>query len=184
MWFRNNAQVAEVEIRKVIGAAKTKVLLVDPYFTALGAKLYLPWVTGSGVQNEILTSSKGLREISLTDEGDEMGGTKWAKRELAHLEALSNELNHAVAARRVNSTLVKVMGGDSPAIHDRFLVVDESAWLLGSSLNSFGTRGTMMVELPSPEAVVPELVHVWKDPTSLDMGERIEVLRRQLQEPA
>lgn len=183
MWFRDNPLAAEREVRRIIGAAKTRLLLVDPYFTEVGVRLYLPWVTGSAVENEILTSSGALRGISVEgeSEGEDEEGRR-ARRELSHLTALSYELDRAFAARQINVTRVKVMQGKRPPIHDRFLVVDESVWLLGSSLNEFGTRGTMMVELPVPSEVVPELVEVWD--SSPGLRDRIEILRGDLGERA
>lgn len=183
MWFRDKAPAAEAAIRKLIGAAKERVLLIDPYFTKVEATLYLPWVTRSTAKNEILTSSHGLRQISPSieeNEGQESKVGRRVKRELAHLQALSTELNDGLAARRINPTVVKVMTGSRPPVHDRFLIIDGNIWLLGSSLNNFGTRGTMMVELPAPMAVMPDLVALWVSDTSKEMSQRIDFLSRQL----
>ncbi len=186
MWFRNDAPAAEAAIRKLIGTAKQRVLLIDPYLTAVGAQLYLPWVTDSNASTEILTSSHGLRQIALaskiSDRAEDKSGRR-ARRELAQLEALSTELNDGVATRRINPTVVRVMTGQEPPVHDRFLIIDSSVWIVGSSLNDFGTRGTMLVELPAPGAVMPDLLALWVDKTTQDISARIQSLRKQLAVP-
>lgn len=54
------------------------------------------------------------------------------------------------------------MPGESPDVHDRFLLVDDAAWMLGSSLNAFGKRGALIVALPSPTELRSELTLVWQ----------------------
>ena len=44
-----------------------------------------------------------------------------------------------------------VMTGDNPAIHDRFLIVDDTAWFCGGSLNELGNRMSCVVKLPDSE---------------------------------
>ena len=52
-------------------------------------------------------------------------------------------------------------------IHDRFLVIDDRVFLLGSSLNRFGDRGTMIVQLHAPEIVREELLRELNDGKAL-----------------
>jgi hypothetical protein len=106
----------------------------------------------------VLTSSSGLRKTVIY-ESDLRG----RQLELRQLERLRDELKAAVERRDLNATEVRVMGGKSSAIHDRFLLVDERVWLLGSSLNEFGSRGTMLVELPLPSRIVSKLDDAWND---------------------
>lgn len=54
-------------------------------------------------------------------------------------------------------------------MHDRFLVVDVSVWLLGSSLNEFGSRGTMLVALPEPDAVTRRIEQAWTQAVPLEV---------------
>lgn len=61
----------------------------------------------------------------------------------------------------VNQLEVKVMVGEKADIHDRFLITDNFVWLLGSSLNEFGSRGTMLVRLPEPKAVIETLESIY-----------------------
>jgi hypothetical protein len=60
------------------------------------------------------------------------------------------------------------MEGKHPAVHDRFLYVGERLWMLGSSLNHFGGRGTLMVSVPDPDPVLEDLERVWDDSQELN----------------
>ena len=60
------------------------------------------------------------------------------------------------------------MRGKCPAIHDRFITEPERLWMLGSSINAFGSRGTMMIAVPDPEPVARDLERVWDDSQALD----------------
>jgi hypothetical protein len=102
-------------------------------------------------------------------------GVRPAEVERAQLQELETQLTAARAAREVNHTIVRVMTGKHPAIHDRFLIVDDRAWLLGSSLGAFGERGSMLVELPFPTQVLPELERVWLS-ESTSIAERLNYL--------
>ena len=43
---------------------------------------------------------------------------------------------------------IKVMPGKKSPVHDRFLIVDGTVWVLGASLNEFGSRGSLLMKLP------------------------------------
>ena len=60
------------------------------------------------------------------------------------------------------------MAGDSAPIHDRFLVLDNDIWLLGSSLNEFGERGTATVRLPYAPEPLENIERVWGDARPLE----------------
>jgi hypothetical protein len=162
-WFREDVTAAENAVRKILSTARTRALVVDPYFGAEDVKPWLPTITGRATEVQVLTSGVGLRQRSTlsASQGDR-------ERELYQLEALRTEIQTVSAEGSLNPTTVRVMIGAHPAIHDRFLVADERVWLLGSSLNMFGTRGTMLVELPLPLAVLPNLEEVWHESLSLD----------------
>jgi hypothetical protein len=177
-WFRDDPELAQRRVRKILAGARSTVVVLDPYFRAADIRPYLPWVTGRDVQIQVLTSSKGLRDIphSLALGGD--GTTKWAQRELQHLLDLRSEIEACVSQRLINQAAVRVMTGDHPS-HDRFLIVDQKAWTLGSSLNAFGTRGTMLIELNDPEAIVPELLRYAEAGGSKTVDERVADLQSQ-----
>jgi hypothetical protein len=176
LWFRNAADAAQEHIRKLLGNASSRVVLLDPYFIATEVQRYVPWAAGRDVEILVLTSTKGLREISHAAALGNDGKEKKAQRELNHLMDLQAELDRCLSARLINPTSVRVMTGDDP-IHDRFMIIDDKAWLLGSSLNAFGTRGTMMVELEHAQEVIPELLKYATETASKSLEHRVAHLR-------
>ena len=45
-------------------------------------------------------------------------------------------------------------------MHDRFIVIDKEVYILGSSLNEFGSRATTLFKVPKPK-VLREQVKRW-----------------------
>ena len=145
-WFRDQAADAVQALRELIGPA-TAVLLCDPYFGGDDLLRVVLAITDLKVPVRILTSAKFLRY-------GHRGGTT----EAAHL---TSRLAEARATMPINPIEVHVMPGDHPAIHDRFLHVGERLCMLGSSINHFGGRGTLMVAVPDPDPVLEDLERVW-----------------------
>jgi hypothetical protein len=147
-------------------------MLVDPYFAADDIQVWLPVVARRGVEIKVLTSRAGLRQRTLPGVA-----VKGRDLELEHVKRLSEGLKAAERDQVVNPTKIRLMRGKHPVIHDRFIVADDHVWLLGASLNEFGARGTMLVALPLPGEVLPELEKVW-DTESVSLDERLGELTR------
>lgn len=176
-WFRGEVEAAERAVQEILSSAKQRAMVVDPYFAADDVKVWLPAVTNRGVEIQVLTSSAGLRHRTI--QGVALKGRELERE---HLSRLSAELTTAEDARLVNPTAVRVMRGKLPPIHDRFIVADDRVWLLGASLNEFGTRGTMLVALPSPGEVLLELEKVRDTAESVTLAERLIQLKAPAQE--
>jgi hypothetical protein len=148
-WFRDQATDAVQALRELIGPASAEVLLCDPYFGGDDLNRVVLAITDPKVPVRILTSAKFL-----------LSPHPGATTEAAHL---ATRLAEARATTTINPIHVHVMPGDHPAIHDRFLSVGERLWMLGSSINHFGGRGTLMVAVPDPDPVLEDLERVWGD---------------------
>lgn len=42
----------------------------------------------------------------------------------------------------------RVLTGKKAELHDRFIVADDNVWMLGCSLNEFGSRATTLIRVP------------------------------------
>ena len=62
---------------------------------------------------------------------------------------------------------VRVMPQDSPIIHDRYLVIDNSVWHFGPSFNEIGARVGVATKLPDPISVRRFISKVWCRSTPL-----------------
>jgi hypothetical protein len=149
-WFRAQASDALAELRQLVGKAHDQVLLVDPYFGGEDFDRVLLAIQDPGVPVRVLTGAEHLRRHN----------KRHAMEESEYLEIRVAE---AQAAGRMNPVELHVMQGDAPAIHDRLLRVGADVWMLGSSLNAFGSRGTLLVKAPDPEPILSDVEAVWKE---------------------
>jgi hypothetical protein len=155
-WFSGKKADAMTSIRALVCVAEREILVIDPYFGPDELFDFMFAVETEEVPIQILTSSELLKQSSsLHGRRSTMGESLLAQQ--AHVATLEN----------MNPVEIRVMTGKRPPIHDRFLLIDRSIWLLGSSLNEFGSRGTMMVALPDPEPVREHLLKAWNDATAL-----------------
>lgn len=64
---------------------------------------------------------------------------------------------------------IRVGRGNKAPVHDRFIVLDmKDVWLIGSSLNELGSRGTTVVRLPHGGPVRDALIDHWDVAILLD----------------
>ncbi|EYF06834.1 Hypothetical protein CAP_1531 [Chondromyces apiculatus DSM 436] len=155
-WFRNQKEEARALLRSLFSEARSHVLVVDPYF---GAKELVEFTLAVGrydVPIHILSSAELLKKPAFHGCTLEKG------------DQLLNTLGQTCKQERMNAFEIRVMTGDRPTIHDRFIAFDRRIWLLGSSLNEFGSRGTMMLALPDPDAVRGDLLRAWEEAASLE----------------
>jgi hypothetical protein len=145
-WFHGNQSEAAAFIRSLIGRAQKRVMIVDPYFAGRELIRFAHATTRPDVQIGILTSAKVLRETK-----DAFNPALEAGEGLFAASLNFNQQQQHGALE------VRVMPGDIPSIHDRFLVVDDDAWLSGNSLNEIGERAGIILRLPDPLPVVAQL---------------------------
>jgi len=156
-WFRGQEDEAVDVLRSLLHQATREVLIVDPYFSGMELVKLMLAVGREDIPVRILSSAEVLRK----QHGH--GGVAGAEG-----ERLLDVLKQVRAHKRMNPFEIKVMPGKTPSIHDRFLLIDDKIWLLGSSLNKFGSSGTMMVALPDPESVREQLSRSWNDAMGLE----------------
>ncbi len=159
MWFDlNEEKKAEEVIRDFVGKTQQELLIVDPYFGATELLRFALAVGHSTVPIRILSSRAYLNEkMEFNSSSNE-----------TRAELLKKNLDHVCAQQGVNRIEVRVLAGKKSIIHDRFLRSDTSVWLLGSSLYEFGSRGTMMIRVPDPDAVREKLEAAWNDSKTLE----------------
>jgi len=143
-WFHGNRSEATTFIRDLIGKARKRVWIVDPYFATTEFFSFALATAYDDIDVVILTSSDELKKADQIDVSNEAGAVL-----LRQLES-RKEMSHIK---------VRVMTG-TPAVHDRFLVIDDKVWLTGNSLNSIGDRAGMMISVPEPSVVVDRLNEV------------------------
>lgn len=157
-WFETDEEErAERVIRNIITHTTEQMLIVDPYFGARELLRFALAVSRSAVPVRILTSKVFLNDKFPESPTGETNGA-----------LLQKNLQNISKSAGVNSIEVRVLkGAKKPAIHDRFLRSDSKVWLLGSSLNEFGSRGTMMIRIPDPDPIIERIEAAWSEAKAL-----------------
>ena len=155
-WFRQQKGHARDVLRSLLNEANSNVLVIDPYFAAEEFGGFVLAVGRYDIPINVLTSAEVLKE----------GTSKGSEIEKG--DQLLKGLQELQRHDRMNPFEIRVMAREKPAVHDRFLVIDSRIWLLGSSLNEFGSRGTMILALPDPDAVRGDLEKAWNESEGLE----------------
>ena len=137
-WFKHRDE-ARAFFREKIARAQDRVWLCDPYL----ADLELLWFahdTKIGVEIVILTS----REAGFDDDLHALGSMAFQLRQLQE-------------KRPEGSVRAHVMRGRPPPLHDRFLVCDQTVWMVGNSFGTVGERAGVVVRLPDHEEPITNL---------------------------
>jgi hypothetical protein len=144
-WFGDNAPAAASFVRSLVGDARRRVQIYDPYVTGLELFRFLQAVSRRTVAVRAVTSRLPFKVREAT-----------ARSEL--IAEFEREAKRLVDYRKGSSEVeIAVLGGDPPPLHDRFLVVDDDVWFTGNSLGTLGDRAGMMIRLPDPAPVVANL---------------------------
>lgn len=124
-------------IGELLGKAKSNCLFIDPYFSDKDAETYIPFIGNLDCAIKILSSKSVMKQTLPTD--IESTGVKLGKV----LKGFAN--------RMVQCSL---MAGSTPEVHDRCLIIDDVAYILGSSFNEFGSRITTLFKVPEAKAFI------------------------------
>jgi hypothetical protein len=154
--IQKKRQEAEDFVAGLVSRAQRRVLFVDPFFGVRETRLFALRVSNSNVTVRILTGQLGLLAP-----GESRHERSLLAADLVHLANLAKQ-------KPVVVPIVRVMpGGETPAIHDRYLVVDDEVWHCGPSFNELGDRLGVMVRLPDPITIRRAINAVWSQSTLL-----------------
>ncbi len=143
-WFHGDRESATVFLRGLISGAKHRLWIVDPYFTTIELIKYALATSNTTLPVLIVTSAEAMTKNDRID----------PKRKAA--EVLQAQLPNL--AKHGNFTIHVLTG--SPAVHDRFIVVDDSVWFSGNSLHTIGERAGMIVKLRNSAEIIANLTEI------------------------
>ncbi|WP_417441328.1 VPA1262 family N-terminal domain-containing protein [Idiomarina sp.] len=148
-WFSDGSREEAMRfIQSELRQAKSRVIIADPYLAGLqlGQFLYAvnPETTGVTLLTSNLAFKSRKEELSKIDNFDE---------KLAELEKFG----------KITANVHVLL---SPILHDRFMVIDDSVWFLGNSLNTLGDKASLIVKLPNPNEVIEKLKGMLKQAAS------------------
>lgn len=143
----------------LIRRASRRLIFVDPYFGRRELRDLALRNENPAVKPYILTGHPGLR----ANVGDAPGFQVQAGL------ALVSDLVVLKEQYGSRTPVVRVMpGGNTPDIHDRFLIVDDEVWHCGPSFNEIGERTGVIVRLPNALEIRRAVSRVWARSQSIE----------------
>ncbi|TCM51126.1 hypothetical protein C8J36_110133 [Rhizobium sp. PP-F2F-G48] len=147
----DNRDVARTEIRRILEGASHRVWIADPYLGGRQIFQFIHAVSRLAVEIRLITSRLAFEGPTLAEDKND--------------GVLENLDRHAIFTHGLQSLKERgfadvetwVLRGKSPPLHDRFLVVDNTVWFSGNSLNALGARAGLILKVPDPHAIVTRL---------------------------
>lgn len=143
---------AREAVSKHLNKASKVCMMLDPYFGA-GDLFYVYLIRNASIPVQIITSAAFLKKNAIGPKGGKM-------RQGILLDRALKKFRRAVPFQNVE---IKVLPGKDSPLHDRYLVVDDTVYLLGSSLNEFGSRATTLIKVPHPLPMIEKAKQWWGD---------------------
>lgn len=131
-------------LRELVGRATKRVTVVDAYLCLEDLILFLPFIRHDGCKVKLLASNNQLGR--------------------AHADRTTEEFRLSTELMRLAPNLpcsIEVRKMPGAGAHDRWLQIDDQIYALGSSINHFGDRATMLFKLPRPEEIAAAISEWW-----------------------
>lgn len=143
---------AEIHIREIVSNASTRCMFLDPYFGAVDM-VYAMVVQNIGFPVQIISSANFLR-----------GKINKNPDSITHAEKLLQVIEDYKRLFPNQEIECRVLiGNNRSPLHDRYIIVDNKVYLLGSSFNEFGSRATTLSKVPTPDRMITQAEKWWGD---------------------
>jgi phosphatidylserine/phosphatidylglycerophosphate/cardiolipin synthase-like enzyme len=127
-----NIHKAKEVVKKIISRATTRCIICDPYFNLNDLTEFVFTMPQLDVDVRVMSSKAYIG--------------KNAEEAKYNSLQINNEITNF--NNRVGTKIgFRLLTGSSP-LHDRFIIVDDDVWMLGSSFNEFGNRTTTISKVP------------------------------------
>jgi hypothetical protein len=154
-WFHGDQEAATKFVRSLFSTAKQRLWIIDPYFTTVELIKYALATSNTKLPVLVVTSAEAMNKKDRID----------PKRTAA--EVLNAQLPNL---SKYGNFTIRVLKG-TPAVHDRFLVVDDAVWFSGNSLHTIGERAGMVVKLRNSVDIIANLEEIFKNDRIADWQE-------------
>ena len=164
---------AKATVRELLNKAKDRCMILDPYFGA-GDLVYAITVQNISIPVQIVSSVDFLGQTIRKEHIQELGqlGKLWLcikhtwkkpPKGESYAEQLQKGIKDFKTAYAQQTIECRVLKGAKSPLHDRYIVVDDDVYLLGSSLNEFGARATTIIKVPTPKRLIEQAETWWND---------------------
>lgn len=164
--YKNDSRNRAVSIvKELIGNTKNTCILCDPYFSRDDFLEYGIMVSSTEIILHVVTSEAFLLQPINKDNPIRQGDLL-----IDLLKQLGDTLDFSFHVLK---------GHESSPLHDRFMVLDDDVYLLGSSFSEFGSRATTLYKIPNPDSM-KRVAERWikNEDLSLSFKEWIEEFKK------
>ncbi|CAH1213020.1 hypothetical protein PAECIP111893_03613 [Paenibacillus plantiphilus] len=162
----SSLQHAKTVIRKLLGSANSRCVICDTYLSGDDIIRFATLVSNTDVSIQLLSSQFFLKK---NFDGSSISN-------LTHGEKMSKVLESILYQDRSLRIEAKLLlGSNKSPLHDRFLILDDEVYMLGSSLNEFGSRATTLFRIPDPSRLINQVEDWWQDDKmTIDLNQWLE----------
>jgi len=169
-------------LREIISKASERCMIVDPYLSGQDVLKFGLFVSSAQVEIRLISSAafliqeaneeyvektEMLEKMNTSDEQSEdsrENGKSVSANPVSYGEKLSSIIQQLMQKDKTLRLKCRVLKGRKKSpVHDRFLIVDDEVYILGSSLNEFASRATTLFKVPDPRVIIGEAEKWWKD---------------------
>lgn len=150
-----NRNRAKAFVKKIIARASRRCYIADPYFNLDDLSRFVFTMPQSDVTVRIISAMEFLAS-KYTDKKTAVTHKQEAKDISTNLKAYTDKVGGNIRFRLLKGTC---------PLHDRYIVADDSVWLMGTSFNEIGKRACTIIKLPkaSCRAIINMLESWWTD---------------------
>lgn len=134
-----------------IKRAQISVRLLDPYLSAEDFLRFATFAESQNIKYEAVTAGHFLAKVDKEQKEKGLSPERW----LSHL--LQSQIQKNYGQHFTHPIQISVLTGNPSPIHDRFLIVDECVWHLGSSFNSIGKSASMVCKVADSDLALVRL---------------------------
>lgn len=151
-------------VRELLSRTQHVCFICDPYLSASDVLEFALFVGNSDVEVRLIGSVAFLVQKMHKDSNVTHG---------ENLDEVLESIRAQDPTAKIQCRALK--GRDKSPLHDRFIVVDEQVYILGSSLNEFGSRATTLFRVPNPQPLIRQAKRWWfEDDQAVGLKQWIE----------
>ena len=140
---QENLDKAKEAVRDILNRAREVLYVCDPYFHDTDFEEYIHYIRSSEVKIRIINSKADV-------------GVKGLKKLIPIIKGYNKGMNVE------DYITCRVLKGEKSMLHDRFIIVDNQVWNMGSSFGEFGARACTLSKLSeSAGKIVKGYVEEW-----------------------
>ena len=140
---QENLDKAKEAVRDILNRAREVLYVCDPYFHDTDFEEYIHYIRSSEVKIRIINSKADV-------------GVKGLKKLIPIIKGYNKGMNVE------DYITCRVLKGEKSMLHDRFIMVDNQVWNMGSSFGEFGARACTLSKLSeSAGKIVKGYVEEW-----------------------